>query len=884
MLGLIWLRGTFRRAGRLGATAVGVAIAVALLASIGAFLAESKATMTERAAQNVAVDWQVEVQAGANPNLVLDAVRSRAAAALPVTFAQTRGLRTTTNGSSQTTGPGVVLGLPKGYRRTFPGAIRDLAGTGTGVLVAQQTAANLRVAPGDTIAIGRAGHTPARVRVDGVVELPQADSLFQKVGAPPGAQPQAPPDNVLLVPAPTWHALFDAVGARRPDLIRTQIHTRLALPLAHDPSAALTQVTGAARNLEVSLAGAGLVGDNLAATLDTARADALYAEVLFLFLGLPGAVLAGLLTSAVAASGATRRRREQALLRTRGATTRTLVRIALIDATVVGVLGALVGLVVASIVGTVAFGSASFGATHATALAFGLGAALAGLTIAGVSVAVPAWRDARSITVVGARAAVGRSRAPRWLRLGVDLILLGLSGLVFWLTSRNGYKLVLAPEGIPSIAVNYWALAGPALLWLGAGLFAWRVAYLVLGSTRAAGRWLARPFSGRLAATVGATMRRQRRLLASALALVALTTAFAASTAVFNATYEAQAVVDARLTNGADVTVTEAPGVSTGPGAAREIAAVPGVKAVEPVQHRFAYVGADLQDLYGVRTSTIVDATKLQDAYFQGGTARDLMRRLGAHTDGILLSAETVKDFQLRPGDTVRLRLRDVRSTRLVEVPFRYVGIAKEFPTAPRDSFLVANADYVARRTGNDAVGAFLVDTGASAPAAVAAQLRARLGTDSTVTDVTSARKVVGSSLTAVDLSGLTRVELGFAVALAAASTGLVLALGFAERRRTFAIATALGAKPRQVGGFVWSEASFVVTGGLLAGAVAGASLASMLTKVLTGVFDPPPSALSVPWAYLATVAAVAVAALVLTCFGTIRRARTAPLTVLREL
>jgi putative ABC transport system permease protein len=884
VFGLTWLRGTSRRAGRLGATAVGVAIAVALLASIGTFLAGSKATMTKRAAQTVAVDWQVEVQPGADPNAVLDAVRARARTALVVGFAQTTGLRATTNGSTQSTGPGVVLSVPDGYRQTFPGTIRDLAGTGSGVLVAQQTAANLRVAPGDTITIGRAGLAPARVRVDGVVDLPQADSLFQNVGAPVGAQPKAPPDNVLLLPAPAWHTVFDPLAAQRPDLIRTQIHAGLALALAHDPSAAYTQVTGAARNLEVSLSGGALVGDNLGATLGAARADALYAQVLFLFLGIPGAVLAGLLTGAVAASGANRRRREQALLRTRGATTRTLVRLALIEAALVGGIGALVGLAAASIVGDRSFGSASFGATHATALAFGLGAALIGLAIAALAIAVPAWRDARSITVVGARRAVGRARAPRWMRFGVDLIVLAVSGLVFWLTSRNGYKLVLAPEGTPSISVNYWALAGPALLWLGAGLFAWRVAYLLLGTTSNAPRWLARPFSGRLAATVGATMRRQRRLLASALALVALTTAFAASTAVFNATYEAQAVVDARLTNGADVTVTEAPGAAVGPGAAAQIASVGGVKRVEPMQHRFAYVGADLQDLYGVRTSTIAAATKLQDAYFQGGTARDLMHRLGAKPDGILLSAETVKDFQLQSGDTVRLRLRDVRSTRLVEVPFRYVGVAKEFPTAPRDSFLVANADYVASRTGNDAVGAFLVDVGSASPGTVAAQLRARLGTSATVTDITSTRKVVGSSLTAVDLSGLTRVELGFAIALAAASTGLVLALGFAERRRTFAIATALGAKPRQLGGFVWSEASFVVTGGLLAGAIAGASLASMLTKVLTGVFDPPPAALSVPWAYLATVAAVAIAAVVVTGFSTIRRARTGPLAVLREL
>ena len=128
------------------------------------------------------------------------------------------------------------------------------------------------------------------------------------------------------------------------------------------------------------------------------------------------------------------------------------------------------------------------------------------------------------------------------------------------------------------------------------------------------------------------------------------------------------------------------------------------------------------------------------------------------------------------------------------------------------------------------------------------------------------------------------KIMLGFAIVLAAASTGLVLALGFAERRRTFAIATALGAKPRQLGGFVWSEAAFIVAGGLFAGAIAGWALAAMLVKVLTGVFDPPPAALSVPWAYLATVAVVATIAVVVAGAGTIRRAQTAPLTALREL
>jgi putative ABC transport system permease protein len=887
MFSLTWLRGlAARRRGRLAAAACGVTIAVALLASIGSFLSASKATMTARAAADVPVDWQVQAEPGADLTAVLDTVTATAGvtAAALVGFATTSGLSATTGGSTQSTGPGVVLGLPDGYRSTFPGELRDLAGAGTGALLAQQTAANLHAAPGDTITVGRAGLPPVTVHVDGVVDLPQADSLFQTVGAPIGAQPQAPPDNVVLLPAARWHTLFDPLAAARPELVNTQIHARLAHHLPTDPSAAYSQVSGQARNLEVKLAGAGIVGDNLAATLGAARADALYAQILFLFLGLPGAVLAGLLTAAVAGAGAERRRKEQALLRARGATSRQLTRLGGIEAAVVGVTGAAAGLGVALALGKVMFGTVGFGATTVAAAAWAAGSAAVGFLIAAATVAVPAWRDSRRVTVAAGRRTVGRAGAPRWARYGLDLMLLAAGALVFWLTGRGGYKLVLAPEGVPTISVSYWAFAGPALLWSGAGLFAWRVADLLLGRGRPAMRRLLRPVAGTLAGTVAASMSRQRRLLARALVLVALTTAFAASTAVFNATYRQQADVDARLTNGADVTVTQSPGSDVGPSGGAALAKVPGVRSVEPVQHRFAYVGADLQDLYGVRTGTIVNATKLQDAYFQGGTARQLMTTLASRPDSILVSAETVKDFQLHPGDQLTLRLQDGRTKQFADVGFHYAGIAKEFPTAPRDSFLVANADYVAKMTGSDAVGTFLLDTGGSSPAAVAGRVRAVVGAQAQVTDLTTSRHVVGSSLTAVDLAGLTRLELGFALVLAAASTGLVLALGIAERRRTFAIASALGAKARQLAGFVWAEALFITGGGLAAGALGGWVLSHMLVKVLTGVFDPPPAALAVPWTYLAAVASAAVVAVTIAAVGAVRATQRPATALVRDL
>jgi putative ABC transport system permease protein len=878
---LTWLAGLVRRrTGRLAMTATGIALAVALIACLGAFLTTSRATMTARATRSVAVDWQVESQAGADPAAVLATVSQAPGngATLPVSYLHATGLSVTSAGSTQQTGAAVLLGMPEGYRAGFPDQIRQLTGSATGVLVAQQTAANLHAAPGDSITVGFAGHPGVSVTVAGVVDLPQANSLFQKVGAPTSSQPNAPPDNVLLLPQAVFATTVAAAGID-PAAIVTQIHVRRTAALSPDPATAYVEVTGAAHNLESKLAGSAVVGDDLAAALDAARKDAAYAQIMFLFLGVPGAVVAALLTSAVAGAGADRRRREQALLRTRGIGTSTAVGYACLEAVLVAVVGAAMGLLAAAVIGGV-----TFGANPATTAVTTVTAAVLGLAVAAATIVLPAVRDLRRATVMSARGVSDPTAAPLWARLGVDVVLLAAAGLVFWASGADDYTLVLAPEGVSTISVSYWAFLGPALFWVGAALLLWRLATLVLTRGRSAVTRVIRPVTGRLASTAAATMARRSAPLARSVVLLALAVSFAASTATFNATYRQQAEADAQLTNGADVTVTEPPGAQVGPQAAATLAAVPGVTRVEAVQHRFAYIGADLQDLYGVNPASITQVTALQDAYFVGGTASQLMAILAVRPDAILVSDETVKDFQLSPGDVVNLRLQDATTKALKTVPFHYAGIVKEFPTAPKDSFFIANAAYISRATGNDAVGAFLVDTAGTSQVQVAADVRALLGTGPTVTDLTQTRSQVGSSLTSVDLAGLTRIELGFAAALAAASAGIVLALGLAERRRTFAIATVLGATTRQRSGLVLAEATVVTGLGLAGGAAIGWVLSQMLVAVLTGVFDPPPTTVPVPWGYLSATVAFVVVAVGATALQYARKSLTPPVELLREL
>ena len=95
------------------------------------------------------------------------------------------------------------------------------------------------------------------------------------------------------------------------------------------------------------------------------------------------------------------------------------------------------------------------------------------------------------------------------------------------------------------------------------------------------------------------------------------------------------------------------------------------------------------------------------------------------------------------------------------------------------------------------------------------------------------------------------------------------MALGLAERRRNFTILSALGARPSQLGVFLWSEGLLVVVGGAVFGIMAGFGLAEALVTILTGVFDPPPEALSIPWLYLAVALATAFACGALAIGGT---------------
>jgi putative ABC transport system permease protein len=308
--------------------------------------------------------------------------------------------------------------------------------------------------------------------------------------------------------------------------------------------------------------------------------------------------------------------------------------------------------------------------------------------------------------------------------------------------------------------------------------------------------------------------------------------------------------VDAQLTLGGDVTVSAPPGVASTHNLPSRIARVPGVKGVSAVDHSYAYVGPDLQDTFGIDPSTIGKGTTLRDSYFLGGGASELMKRLRATPDGILVSRETITDYSLARGDLLKLRVLDHRSGQFRVVPFHVVGVVQEFPSAPRDSFMVANLSYLQAADHAGGPNVVFAKSGDPRPTSRRVALATR-GDGAIVKNIDEQTQQTVSSITTVDLRGISRIEEIFTVALAAAAMALFVTLAVIERRHEFATMTALGASLREVGSFVWSEAAIVLGAGLVLAAGLGWLLSKMLVAMLQHVFDPPPDHLAVPWGYL---------------------------------
>ena len=543
--------------------------------------------------------------------------------------------------------------------------------------------------------------------------------------------PAPPPDNVLIVPVCTLARAVRAQLARRTPRSRgtgaCRPRPRCATRRSHGRLLAAARPRQEPRGAP---AGTRRVGNNLAAALDAARGDSLYAALAFLFLGAARRAARGASDGRGRSAGADRRRREQALLRARGATRRRSCASRSPRRCSSASSAARPASRRRSVIGAVAFGSASFGAGGRRARRWAVGRARRRARRVPSRIALPAWRDARRFTVARRAHAGGARARPVWARFGSTCIR-SCSRARLLARRRPATNSCSRPRG-SQVSVDYWSFARPAArLDRHRHCSTYRVAELASARSRRVARPRARSPARPREPSPRAWLAATRRDRARSVALVALTTCFAVSTAAFNTTYQQQA----GRTRGSRTAPTSS-GATAPSGAHPRRSptphALPGVTAsVEPLQHRYAYIGTDLQDLYGVNARTVGE---------RGAPAGRVVRR--RHRERAL--ARLARDAERCAGSAPRsstttscapatrsiMRLLDRRPPADRRIRFRYIGIAGKSSRRPQGRVHVVNAGYVARaRRINAGVATLLVQTAGANPRDIGRRIRSLAGT-----------------------------------------------------------------------------------------------------------------------------------------------------------
>lgn len=867
-----------RRPGRAMAAGLGAAMAAALLSAIILFGAASGATVTQRALAGVPVDAQVVMTPGVDPASAQRIVGAERAVSMtmPVDVVHFDSASLQKAGSATQTSAGVLVGVDPGYVAATGSFKVDSGRTVPGqVVVSRDLSTNVGAQPGDTIAFALPGGGSADLVVSGVVDITGADLVLGPTDAAHRAAGYNPPTNVAVIDRATLASVVEPliaagtmvggqvggtgtsggpVSVAEPAVLH-ELHLRYdhrALP--GDPVAAQAWLDGVRRRLELAGGGTFTVADDASAALAPIASDLAWGQILFVFLGLPGIILALVLARVSSQAEAVELRRHASMLRARGASSRQLASVLVGVEVVVALVGSVLGVVAGVILAALLFGGALATADPVGRIAQTFALVVPTTTLLAVLVAAGTLRTLITQSVTMSRQEIQRPGSPVWKRLWLDVVMLVAGVLAYGWLSGGGIHPAITTEGNPTVTLAVTSFLAPLLLWLGGSLLLLRIAGAVVRrSTRLAA--LLERLLGPGGALAAPSLAARAPVASRLLVLIALSLSFAVSIAMFDSTYRQQQRVDAELTLGADIKAVPIVPATTASVATVQAA---GASTATPFLQKVVYVGPEAQDLLAIDPATLPTVAPLGDGFFQGTTAAAAMDALRQTADGVLVSSETATDYSLVPGDHLRIMVPDSSGT-LREVAFQMVGVALEFPTAPRDAFLVANQAYVAQQVGDPRISFVLGRTsGDAASAAVAASL----GDGWRVDDLRTVTARLANTITSVDLQALVIIDLLFAVLIASIGAAMSVLAGVADRARELAALQAVGAEPSHLRALLAGEVGTLGVAGIVAGALIGVLVGVAFLTILSGIFDPPADLPAMPWGIILLVVAATVAGL----------------------
>ena len=764
-------------------------------------------------------------------------------------------------GGTSAPGPVRVFGFDEAYVRDHSSIriVRGGFGPGRALLSAEASRA-MGVTIGDSINVQIPGRTePVMLPIGGITDLSRAKALFFSRQGGNLEDFLYVANSVVVSPAFFGRTVIPAyrtAAATRGDLLRSRPIQEVDISVTRarldaDPATALTQTRTVARAVKMVAPGQDYLIDNISNALAVARDDADVAKRMFIFLGVPGALLAAILAAYAGGLLAEAQRREQAILQIRGAGRRHLIQMLVLRTVVLSGVGAGLGLGLgffsaSAVLGTDALGRATTSALVTSAV-IGVGG---GFLTTGAAL-YSAGRHSIQREIHDERARIS-ARAPQWQRARLDLIALAVASITTaWALGAHAF------EGVPGsvyngrgVTVRLDLLIIPIAVWIagslvGSRIFAGLASRLSVSTTPR--------FGHLLWGTFVRSLRRRVWAAAGGMLMVTLIVAFGTSVASFTASYDRAKVADARFELGSDLRITPRPTstITYRPADATRLT-TPGITKVTPVV--FALQNAvlrsarneDAVNLAAVVPDAYRRVAPLVDANLVDATASRTMAKLSRDPKGLLVSTELADFLTLRPGDRVEVIL--ARGTKQqVLVTMHVVDLFDRLPAFPEGVGVLANLGEYRKLVPSMKVDFFLAQTSGHDQASVAKAAAAvdrshghngSLHVDSWVTTQTKDQ----SSLAALNIDGLLTLDFAYALAMATVAITMFVFGLLLQRRREYVTLRAQGMDSRKIRTLIIVEAGTVAGFGIIAGTVVGMAMAYFLVNVLRPLFVLQPS------------------------------------------
>lgn len=573
-----------------------------------------------------------------------------------------------------------------------------------------------------------------------------------------------------------------------------------------------------------------------------ATADAAVAKRLFIFLGVPGGLLAAMLATYAGSVLAEGQRREHATLRVRGASRHHLLQMLALRTTLLTAAGATAGIVLGYVAAVALLGRESLArASAASLVASGVLGAAAGFTATGLALYVTGHRSIRrQINDDRARLA---SQPPFWRRAGLDLV--GLAAVV---VATVGARRTHAFDGVAgsvyfgrAVQLELPLLVLPIGAWAVGTLLAARIVMTVLTRTTP-------DSTGALYPPLRNLYRRStsRRpwAIGNGTIIIALVVALSTTLIGFTSSYDTAKANDARYALGADIRITPAPTATTPYTVDRsDEFAVEGIQQVTPVIYGLSNVilgsarTSDPANLAAVDPITYPQVVGHAGPEFTSGA---LFETLATDEHAILLSTDMASFLRAEVGDELNVVL--ARATdQQVDVVFRVAGLFERLPGFPDGADAVIaiaqhradvpgqNPDFfLATTNGSDTELDHTADALRRGPGANGdIQVDTRLGTLSRDQ----------SSLAAMNLAGLVDLDQAFSLLIAATAAAIFVFGLLLQRRREYITLLAQGLPQRDIRRLIMAEAGTVALTGIVAGLAVGTVMGVYFVNVLRPLF-----------------------------------------------